>query len=67
MPMDEPQACKQHEKKCFSDDYQRANYLLRKLGSVFEFLKYNFSSTIAIICCDLTSAADFAEEPEEAR
>ena len=49
MPVDEPQACKHHQKKFFRDDYQFENYLLRKLGSVYEFLKY---------CCDLTIAIE---------
>jgi hypothetical protein len=57
--VDEPQACKEQQKKLFRDDYQCANDLLRKLGSVFEFPQYYRNLTSA--------AADFAEEPEKAR
>jgi len=45
MPGDEPQACKEQQKKLFRHDYQRGNDLLRKLDSVFEFSQN---------CCDLT-------------
>jgi len=47
-PVDEPQACKEQQKQPFRDDYQCANDLLRKLGSVFEFAQYYCDLTIAI-------------------
>jgi len=48
MPVEKPQACKHHQKKFFRSDCQRVSDLLRKLGSVFEFPKYYYDSTIAI-------------------
>jgi hypothetical protein len=53
VPVDEPQASKQQQKKrFFPDDYQRVKHLLRRLGSVFELPQY---------FRNLTSAANFTE------
>jgi len=48
MPVDKPQACKEQQEKLFRDDYQCANDLLRKLGSVFE-LPQNWCDAAIVI------------------